>query len=141
MRPNRPIFLSKNIGGEVAYQPEHKVINMNNRIRKNKHEGAVQSWFFKNGYESLARGWPDFVFFKMLPDEKIEAIFVEVKPPDRSMIKPDQHMIKEIFKRLGIEVKVAFGILEDGSPNFQELVGRKIPKPKKTPKYVNASIW
>lgn len=99
---------------------------INSKRRKNKHENDVQDWFIKNGYYSIARGWPDFCFFKMQPDGKVEAVFVEVKRPDQTMIKPHQNTIKKIFERLGLDVRVAFGSLEDGSPNFKEIKDRKI---------------
>jgi hypothetical protein len=41
-----------------------------NKEKKNIHEEGVRNWYEKNGYTSLAKGWPDFVFFKYLGNQK-----------------------------------------------------------------------
>ena len=72
-----------------------KNVSIHKPKKKNKHEEGVRSWFEKNGYSSLARGWPDFVFWK---DDEI--IFVEVKPPGSRSIKTHQFEIKQLLERL-----------------------------------------
>ena len=95
-----------------------------NRERKNKHEEAVRQYFHANGFKSLSRGWPDFVFFKALPEKKMEVIFVEVKPPTGQTIKTHQGAMKEILESLGCDVRVAFGVDEQGVPVFKNIEGR-----------------
>jgi len=95
-----------------------------NREKKNKHEEAVRRYFHAQGFSSLSRGWPDFVFFKPLPDRKLQVIFVEVKPPDGRTIKAPQGAIKEILESFGCDVRVAFGVDQQGAPIFKKIDGR-----------------
>lgn len=99
-----------------------------NQKKKNPTEEAVRSYFQSIGYKTIHKGWPDFCFFRFLPNQKVEAIFVEVKRSNQTTIKPHQNTIKKIFKRLGIDVKVCFGLNPDGTPNFQDIEGRRIQK-------------
>lgn len=88
--------------------------------KSNKHEEAVRQYFHSYGFKSLSRGWPDFVFFKQRADGKNEVVFVEVKPPEGRTIKRHQDAIKQLLEELGADYRVAFGVNEDGSPNFKE---------------------
>ena len=97
-----------------------------NKSKRNENEEAVRLWFRKKRYKTLSRGWPDFVFFKNKGEGKIEAIFVEVKRSDQTMIKPHQNIMKKIFEKLGLDVRVCFGIKEDGSPNFKDIKNRRM---------------
>ena len=92
-----------------------------NRTKRNDTEYSVQQYFISQGYDSLARGWPDFLFFKFDNKGKIEAVFVEVKRSNQNCIKSHQNTIRKLLGHLGIEVKVCFGMNEDGTPNFKRL--------------------
>lgn len=101
----------------------HPNINMfPKRELKNPIEEGIRLWYENQGYESIHRGWPDFCFFKYQLDGTMETRFVEVKRPNQTTIKPAQKMIRTIFRQFNIDVKVAFGMNEDGTPNFKEPV-------------------
>jgi len=94
-----------------------------NKQSTNKTESEVQKYFLDNGYQSIKRGWPDFCFWKKEKGKKPEVIFVEVKRSNQSGIKTPQRKIKNIFKKLGLDHRIAFGVLEDGSPNYAKHPG------------------
>lgn len=77
-----------------------------NHEKKNRHEESVRKYFHSQGFQSLSRGWPDFVFFKQTPEGKKEIIFVEVKPPKGRTIKNTQGAIKEILETLSFLEKL-----------------------------------
>ena len=106
---------------EVAYPPEK--MDYLNREKKNKREEAVRQYFHAQGFKSLSRGWPDFVFFKTV-NGKLEAIFVEVKPPSGRTSKNHQDAIKQLLECHGCDVRVAFGVDEFGVPVFKKMDGR-----------------
>lgn len=102
-----------------------------NKLSGNKTELAVQNYYHELGYQSIKRGWPDFCFWKSLPGGKRKYIFVEVKKPvvpgspfsrkkkNRQPVTPAQRRIKNIFLDLGLDYRVAFGLLPDGTPDFR----------------------
>lgn len=104
------------------------------KLSSNKTERAVQEHYHSLGYTSIKRGWPDFCFWKKEPGKKAEYIFVEVKPApplkgtpfrkkktysQQNVLTPPQRKIKNIFKSLGLDFRVAFGVNNDGSPNYE----------------------
>jgi len=100
-----------------------------NKESNNETERIVQRYFHSLGYMSIRRGWPDFCFYRG-PRGKRKYIFVEVKKPimrgtpfcrkkKKHPITPPQRRIKNIFQDLGLDYRVCFGLLEDGSPNFR----------------------
>jgi hypothetical protein len=95
-----------------------------NKEKKNKHEEAVRQHFHAQGFKSLSRGWPDFVFFKPSTGQKLEVVFVEVKPPGGQTIKTHQGAMKEILESFGCDVRVAFGVDEQGIPVYKKIEGR-----------------
>jgi len=113
-----------------------------NKKSSNETERNVQEYFLSLGYISIRRGWPDFCFYRG-PRGKREYIFIEVKKPIMpgkpfskkkskcSPITPAQRRMKNIFKDLGLDYRVCFGLLEDGTPNFRTgLAGINKPKIK-----------
>jgi hypothetical protein len=98
-----------------------------NKISNNPTEKAVQEWFIAQGYFSLKRGWPDFCFWRRDENRKKEYVFVEVKRSNQTTIKNHQRKIKNIFNDLGLTYRVAFGLNEDGTPNFKEFAGINKP--------------
>ena len=97
------------------------------KIKKNKFESKVQEYYIKKGYLFLSRGWPDFIFYKLWNYKKggipqgIDIQFVEVKRNNQTTIKPAQKRMKKLFKLLGLDYKVCFGVNDDGSPNFKDI--------------------
>jgi hypothetical protein len=91
-----------------------------NKMSHNQTEAQVQNYYHSLGYQSLKRGWPDFCFYKNRRKGKGEYIFVEVKRKNQNSIKVCQRNIKNIFTELGLTYKVAFGLKEDGTPNFKD---------------------
>ena len=91
-----------------------------NKISNNETEAKVQKYFHSLGFQSIKRGWPDFCFYKKKRGQKTEYVFVEVKRKEEKNIKNYQRKIKNIFKDLGLDYKICFGVLEDGSPNFRK---------------------
>ena len=77
-------------------------------LKSNKREIAVYEKYKQLGYDCLTKGYPDFCFFN-----ENEVIFIEVK---RKQIKPSKKMglsahqtkMIELFKRLGLNVKVEY---------------------------------
>ncbi|MAH46458.1 hypothetical protein CMI37_11540 [Candidatus Pacearchaeota archaeon] len=88
-----------------------------NKLSNNVTEKEVQEYFHDLGYHSIKRGWPDFCFFKGK-----DIIFVEVKRSDQNTIKSHQRRIKNIFKKLGLDYRVAFG-MKDGKPDYKQRAG------------------
>ncbi len=114
-----------------------------NHQKKNRHEEAVRQYFHSQGFQSLSRGWPDFVFFKETNEGKKEIVFVEVKPPQGETIKTHQGAIKEILETFGCDVRVAFGVDESGSPVYKKIEGRVVETATQWKKYKRRAmnIW
>ena len=101
-----------------------------NKESINETEKTVQAYYHSLGYTSIKRGWPDFCFYRG-PRGKREYIFVEVKRnikpgtpfykknKKHNLITPAQRRIKNIFQDLGLDYRVCFGLLEDGTPNLR----------------------
>jgi hypothetical protein len=94
-----------------------------NKVGRNVVERSIQHWYFANGFQSLKSGWPDFVFWKKAADGKTTYQFVEVKQYMNDNIRNNQRKVKNIFRSFNLDYRVAFGILPDGSPNFQKRKG------------------
>ncbi len=94
-----------------------------NKLSKNVVEKSIQDWYFANGFQSLKSGWPDFVFWKNSPDGKTIYQFVEVKQHTKDNIRNNQRKVKNIFRALDLDYRVAYGITADGSPNFENRAG------------------
>jgi hypothetical protein len=94
-----------------------------NKLSKNVVEKSVQDWYLANGFQSLKSGWPDFVFWKKSPDGKTIYQFVEVKQHNNDNIRNNQRKVKNIFRSFNLDYRVAYGLLPDGSPNFQKRKG------------------
>ena len=77
-------------------------------LKNNRCEIAVCDKYKAMGYDYLTKGYPDFCFFN-----DREVIFVEVKPKQKrptkkmGLSKHQQKMI-EIFKRIGLDVRVEY---------------------------------
>lgn len=77
-------------------------------LKNNKRELSVYQKYKQLGYNCLTKGYPDFCFFN-----NNEVIFVEVK---RLQIKPSKKMglsahqrkMIELFKRLGLTVRIEY---------------------------------
>ena len=77
-------------------------------IKDNHRERAVYEKYRSKGYECLTKGYPDFCFFN---DE--EVIFIEVKRKqkrvsDKMGLSNHQRRMIDIFKRLGLNVKIEY---------------------------------
>jgi len=105
-----------------------------NKLSRNETEAEIQNYYHNLGYQSIRRGWPDFVFWKKGKDNKKEYLFIEVKKPIVSgspfarkrrnrLITPPQRKMKNIFLDLGLDHRVCFGLLPDGTPNFKIYAG------------------
>jgi hypothetical protein len=82
-------------------------------LKTNKPEQEVLNKYTDLGYDYLTKGYPDFCFFKVLADGRIEAIFVEVKPlkhrnsVNKGLSAHQKKMIN-IFRRLGMIVRIEY---------------------------------
>jgi hypothetical protein len=94
--------------------------------RNSKPEEAIRAYYASRGYNSITKGWPDFCFVKYLSNGNWDIQFVEVKRPNEKRIQAHQYKMKQIFGKLGIDVKVAFGCNMDGGPNFKQMFGSVI---------------
>lgn len=83
----------------------------------------MQEYYISQGYQSLSKGWPDFVFYKKRPGQKTEYLFIEVKRPNQNTIKAWQRRIKNVFEDLGLDYFVCFGLNSEGKPDFKQLPG------------------
>jgi VRR-NUC domain-containing protein len=88
--------------------------------KRSNNEKAIQEFYIARGYQSVRRGWPDFCFWKKNKNGAPEFIFVEVKRHDEGNIKPWQRKIKNIFRSLNLDYRVAFGLNEDGTSRFRK---------------------
>lgn len=78
-------------------------------------EMAVVEHFMKRGYDFLRRGWPDYAFFKGK-----ELILVEVKQSKRFKPNRFQARMIKLLTDAGLDVRVAYGLKPDGTPDFQK---------------------
>ena len=74
----------------------------------NDRELVICAKYRNLGFDYLHKGWPDFLFFK---DD--EVIFVEVKRKQKHItekmgLSAHQRQVSEIFKSLGLTVKVEY---------------------------------
>jgi hypothetical protein len=85
----------------------------------NKREKETLEEHLKEGWQFINRGFPDFLFYKEMPNGKIEAFFVEVKRNIRPnqkkwdkdygvSLNPDQKIVHYVLKKMGFEVKIVY---------------------------------
>ena len=69
-------------------------------------EAEIETKYRTKGYETLRRGWPDFVFIKRNKDGKLtEALFREVKYKEDGLRK-DQLKMFNLLKDLELNIEV-----------------------------------
>lgn len=76
-------------------------------------EMEVVEYFIKQGYDFLRRGWPDYGFFK-----EGSLVLVEVKKSKNNKPNRFQTRMIKLLSDAGLDVRVAYGLKADGSPNY-----------------------
>ena len=84
----------------------------------NKREQETANEHLKKGWQFVQTGFPDFLFYKDLPNGKIEGFFVEVKRkpiPNKPhtndwavQLSPIQQETHRVLKGMGFEVKIIY---------------------------------
>mgnify|MGYP001557764973 CR=1 FL=1 len=88
------------------------------KILRYRREREVVEEFGKENWQCIKSGFPDFLFYKNLPDGKVEGFFVEVKKrpsayfcqhclPELSL-DPRQVEYYKVLKGMGFEVKIIY---------------------------------
>ena len=86
----------------------------------NKREQETFDEHSKEGWKCINKGFPDFLFYKDLPNGKTEGFFVEVKTkiPQGKIrngvgtgvyhLLPHQEEMHKVLRKMGFEVKVIY---------------------------------
>jgi VRR-NUC domain len=103
------------------------------KIFMKKTEQSCRERYEKEGWTLVKNGWPDFLAVREV-DDKIEAKGVEVKgvyPYGVQALSPEQEVMREWFKKLGIEYEIAYvtvGQQESDLANEQKEMKRRVAK-------------
>src|ERR1700756_2605952 len=91
-----------------------------NKESSNEVENAIQQFLYRSRVSINSARLARFCFYRKRKNQPPEIIFVEVKRYDEDNIKPWQRKIKNLFRSVNLDYRVAFGLNENGTPRFRK---------------------